>query len=644
MSKKTSHVRLIWTAAIAGGLLIVLGGAAAFAFGYDHLYTDRIFPGVRIVGVRLDGLTADEAREALYRSVDEALKDGLRFQLAASEGEKPRDIVLNAITVAANDPDASRDLVRYNLDPALAAAMAYGRSGNPLLDAAARSRARIRSVDLDAGVSIDEDQIRRGIQEATSDLQSVRNATLDVSWDANAKHADISVQPERSGRQVEIDSALRVLRGQAERLRFEPIILHTQTAQPVVTAAMADGLRPRVPEFLAHAPFHLQLEDGKTIAVDVGTLAGWIGVGIANKNPELTIVPEKFAAGIRALAPDVEKTAKRGSFAIQDGRITDFEAGTEGITIDDATTLSGMLDAWKRGDATSTFPLVIIRTEPAIAGQDPERLGIHEIIGVGRSNFSGSPTNRRKNIANGIHKVNGTMIAPGENFSLLKTLGPIVDGQGWLPELVIKGNKTEPELGGGLCQIGTTAFRAALASGLPIVERRNHSYRVRYYEPAGTDATIYEPSPDFQFKNDTGHHILIHAYSSGDEVIYEFWGTRDGRTTLFKGVTDVATVDALKPRVFNVTAPPPMKLVETLDLPPGQKKCTEVAHAGADAEFTAIVTAADGTSKEQTFASHYRPWQAVCLIGVEKLSEPPADGSLPLDPDAPAVDAIPSSG
>jgi vancomycin resistance protein YoaR len=179
-------------------------------------------------------------------------------------------------------------------------------------------------------------------------------------------------------------------------------------------------------------------------------------------------------------------------------------------------------------------------------------------------------------------------------------------------------------LGGGLCQIGTTAFRGVLASGLPITQRRNHSYRVRYYEPVGTDATIYDPAPDFRFLNDTPHHILIHAYTAGDEVIYEFWGTEDGRSAIYKGVEEVTDVADLKPRVYNVSAPPPTKLIETLDLPPGQKKCTESAHAGADAAFTYLVTYPDGTVKEETFTSHYRPWQAVCLVGVESLSEPVA--------------------
>ena len=208
---------------------------------------------------------------------------------------------------------------------------------------------------------------------------------------------------------------------------------------------------------------------------------------------------------------------------------------------------------------------------------------------------------------------------------MLKVLIPFTEKAGWLPELVIKGNKTVPELGGGLCQIGTTLFRAILASGLPITERQSHSYRVRYYEPAGADATIYEPRPDFRFVNDTGNYLLINGYVEGDEVTFEVWGTKDGRTTLFTGRNETSSIFKLLPKIFNITPPPPKKIVETLDLAPGKTKCTETAHAGADAEFTYSVTYANGTVKKETYRSHYRPWQAVCLVGVEKLTEPPVE-------------------
>ncbi len=139
--------------------------------------------------------------------------------------------------------------------------------------------------------------------------------------------------------------------------------------------------------------------------------------------------------------------------------------------------------------------------------------------------------------------------------------------------------------------------------------RRNHSYRVSYYEPAGTDATIYNPSPDLRFINDTGNYILIQSRVEGDNLYFDFWGAEDGRV-----------VEKTEPAIYNTVKPGPTKYIETLDLLPGVKKCTERAHNGADAYFDYKVTYAGGEIKEKRFASHYIPWREVCLVGVEKLT------------------------
>ena len=166
--------------------------------------------------------------------------------------------------------------------------------------------------------------------------------------------------------------------------------------------------------------------------------------------------------------------------------------------------------------------LLIVEVDPVEKLENFNDLGIKELLGSGHSNFYGSSANRRHNIRVGSNKLSGMIIKPGEEFSLVKALGDVNKETGYLFEMVIKGNKTVPEYGGGLCQVATTLFRAALQSGLPITERRNHSYRVSYYEPAGTDATIYSPHPDLRFINDTGNNILIQARFESNDIYFDF--------------------------------------------------------------------------------------------------------------------------
>jgi len=109
-----------------------------------------------------------------------------------------------------------------------------------------------------------------------------------------------------------------------------------------------------------------------------------------------------------------------------------------------------------------------------------------------------------------------------EEFSFINFLGETGPGQGYLAELVIKKDKTIPEYGGGVCQVSTTFFRAAINSGLKITERQHHAFPVTYYNPQGFDATVYDPKPDLRFVNNTPDHLLIETYVQGNEVFCKF--------------------------------------------------------------------------------------------------------------------------
>ncbi|MFH1078010.1 MAG: VanW family protein [Patescibacteria group bacterium] len=606
---------VVWGSVTIGVIAFFLVAAAGGAIAYARMYDGRIFPGVRILDMRLDGLTKDEARQAIQSAIDTALGNGLRFTFRGTE------VNLGVTIPATADPDASRDLIRYGIDTAIEEAYGLGRGDGWLRDIAEQLNARARPRRVAADITIDRPGIEDALKVALKEyLVSAKDASFSIVT-ATGSAPFIHIENERTGVTYRTEKAMDSLQKQAERLAFEPIALEEETAKPAFTRDDLENLTDEVMTILER-PNLMFTYAGTSYRIPTSTLVTWISVVSTDGRPTVGIDDEAFVASIRSLAPEIEQPVKNGSLVIKDGKIESFVPGTQGASIDIAATLDPVRASWP---PSSTFPLVVKTVSGSLLGDDPERLGIKGIIGVGRSDFSNSPSNRRGNIRKGAEKVNGSIIAPGEEFSLLKTLGVIDGANGWLPELVIKGTKTTPEFGGGLCQIGTTTFRAALNSGLRITERRNHSYRVSYYEPAGTDATIYDPAPDFKFVNDTAHHVLINAYLKGNEVVFEFWGTEDGRT-----------VDPIKPHIYNIVSPPAMKLIETLDLAPGKKKCTESAHAGADANFTYHITYADGTEHTEVFASHYRPWQAVCLVGVEKLTEPTTEeGTTPTAPTVP---------
>jgi len=178
------------------------------------------------------------------------------------------------------------------------------------------------------------------------------------------------------------------------------------------------------------------------------------------------------------------------------------------------------------------IPMATEETNPDISTDDLEKYKIKKLVGKGESDFSGSSQTRIFNIKTAAKKFNGIIIKPNEEFSFTTILGEVDESTGYKEELVIKKNQTVPEFGGGICQLSTTMFRAALNTGLKITERHNHSYPVHYYNPPGTDATVYVPKPDLKIKNTLNDYLLIQTEI--DESKKKFYISIYSKANLFE--------------------------------------------------------------------------------------------------------------
>lgn len=252
---------------------------------------------------------------------------------------------------------------------------------------------------------------------------------------------------------------------------------------------------------------------------------------------ESTTDREAIRTFVSALADRVARDPENAVFSAgENGAITVAKQERTGLKLSQEGSIETLAQSIESGDSTVAEIALPVETVPAtVASTDLERLGLKELVGSGRSNFRGSPKNRIYNIKHALKRFDGALIAPGETFSFVDVLGEVDGEHGYLPELVIKDNKTTPEFGGGICQVSSTVFRAAIYSGLKIAERRNHAYPVRYYYPYGMDATIYIPKPDLRFVNNTPGYILMQPVVDGTELTFNFYGTKDGRTTTVDG-------------------------------------------------------------------------------------------------------------
>lgn len=233
-----------------------------------------------------------------------------------------------------------------------------------------------------------------------------------------------------------------------------------------------------------------------------------------------------------AVTTNIEPVDAKFEFG-EDSKVAVFRQAIQGKKFNISKSATEIINALKENK--SSVRLVIDAVEPDITLDKVNDLGIKSLLAVGESDFSGSHNARIHNIKVGTTKFNGSIIKPGEEFSFNNILGEVDEKTGYLPELVIKGGKTIPEFGGGLCQLSTTVFRAAILAGLPILERRPHSFPVKYYNPQGFDATIYPGVSDLKFINDTKGHILLQTKVEGTKLFVEFYGTSDGRQVSMDG-------------------------------------------------------------------------------------------------------------
>jgi len=323
------------------------------------------------------------------------------------------------------------------------------------------------------------------------------------------------------------------------------IIVRSEGYEEKINATSLEGWINNQPKLRINHNFHSEIENINSCRKNawpcdlILTSANLIHL---QKIDQATIDSQRISDFVEDLARKINKDPVNSKFKVENDRVIEFASSQDGIRLKIPESVLALEEAVQKLSAQLNEKNIIAnlpleKVAPAIRNGDGENLGIKTLIGEGVSNFSGSPKNRIFNIRVATERFNGVLIKPGEDFSFVSILGEVDGEHGYLPELVIKKDKTEPEFGGGICQVSTTAFRAAIYSGLKITARRNHAYPVHYYNPQGMDATVYVPRPDLRFLNNTPGYILIQTKIEGTILKFQFYGTDDGRKTEVKGPT-----------------------------------------------------------------------------------------------------------
>ena len=591
-------------AAFVSGLALFFALMITWMVGYQLLYAGRIFPGVSVAGVDLSGMRPSDAAVKLNETLSYPITGKLLFR----DGEKAW-VASPAQLGMVFDPSASA-LTAYKL----------GRSGGLFGALSGQMRAGGRGVSVSPVIVFDERVAHQFLTQIASQInQPLQEGGLKLEG------TNVVAESGQVGRELKIEATLVYLTGQLQTFGDGEVPLVVQEIQPQIldVSAQAEAAKQLLSQPLTlMIPNAAQGDPGPYI-YNPEVLANLIAVQrVQNENGEpnglqVALSPRGLRDLLVPVKSQVDRLPSDAKFIFNDSTLQlDLMADSKvGRALDVDASVKAINEAIGRGEHTAA--LVINEEQPRVAATvTGQELGITALIWSETSYFYGSSAERIQNIEAASKQFHGILVAPGETFSMGEHLGDVSLDNGFAEALIIYGGRTIKGVGGGVCQVSTTLFRAVFNAGFPIVERTPHAYRVSYYEQtasggidprlAGLDATVYFPLVDFKFTNDSPYWILMETYVnvSARTLQWKFYSTSDGRSVTWdtSGPTNV------------VSAPEPM-FEENPELGKNEMKQVDWAANGADVNVTRTVWKNNAVYFQDTVRTHYEPWQAVCQYG-----------------------------
>lgn len=478
-----------WVLAGAGVLAVACLGAAWATAG-------RVPAGTTVSGVPIGGLGGEAAVQRLTSALDRH-DAPVRISLAGAG--------------ASLDPAAAGlrfdprplvgDLVGFSLDPRRLWRQAFGGPHlAPTTDGGQRLGSALRGIATDT----DAPPTDAGVTFAGAQPQ---------------------LRPGSPGRALDIAGASAAVRG-GWLAAIGPLAVPTRTTQPRIDDATARRFIDTVVRPAVSGALLLRVGAGQ-VRLEPAAFAGTLGLVAGSGGPELSVDGVALRRAVLRTDPGVETTPRDATVALRGGRPV-VVPGAPGLMIDppalaDAvrTALSGPAPA--AGDPR-TAAVATNAVDPALTTQEAQALGITERVSTFATNLTDNPL-RTDNLRVAARTVNGTLVLPGQIFSLNAVLGERTGAKGYHEAPAISGGRLVSDVGGGVSQMATTIFNNVFFSGMEDVFHKPHSFFISRY-PEGREATVDWPTVDLKWRNDSPYGVLIQASVSGGQVHVSFWSTK----------------------------------------------------------------------------------------------------------------------
>ena len=490
-------------AAGAAALLLAWGGIAWWT-------TQHIASGTSVSGVDVSGLGPQEARERISKGVG----DRLAQPVTLTVGQGSAELVPAGSGVSVDAKASVKKLTGFTLNPVALAQRLGGQRTDAVI--------RIDASTLRGALEDRVDTMANGAVSATVTLEGTKPVTT----------------PASNGVGLDVDASLKQL--STWPLGQKTIAMAEGTAVPAITDEEAtkfvDGtLTPLLSSGLtvdgqgAGAPGK---SAGAAAAFSPEDTAGMLKISSEGGTLSATFDSTALHDAVVARIGQVETPAQNATWKI-DGSATgapkarpQYVASAQGKVIDTAALSASLLKAGTSATdvAGRTVALPMVVAEPTVTTPQNE-WGISEMVGEYATPYNSGDAPRTQNLTRGAELVNGTVVKPGEVFSLEKVLGEVDYEHGFADAGVISNGQHVDSLGGGLSQVATTVFNAGFEAGMDDTEHHAHQYYFDRY-PAGREATLWTGKLDVKFTNSTSNSVLVQAWLDGEQIHVRMWSTK----------------------------------------------------------------------------------------------------------------------
>ncbi len=504
--------------AIGVGIVVFLYLGVIFMVRLTHY--SKIMPGIKVRGIYIGSLTKPEAIAKLNSLTSSYLDSTVGYQLNGQHVNiKPSQIGVSFDNKALVDT-----------------AFELGRNRDIISDIAVQTSLPFSDQDI-MQINIDKDVFSQA-------LVDISNSAATPAQNASYKIQDgaIAIIPSHVGQRMDVGVAILTVGWQMSQLKSQ-LDLPLYNISPTVSTTILERQKQSI-DALTQKPIALSYQ-AKSWEIGRQQLLDWLYqptisgpfrhdllsqyYQISGQLNDLQIQPSLVASFLENLTSEINIPAIDAKLAISGGKAVVFKQSQDGKSLNIAQSSQAILSGISHR-ADQPLALVVDTKKADVSDDNINSLGIKELLSEGLTIFPGSSQNRLQNVRVGMNKFNGILVKPGQVFSFGEYMGEVGPEQGYAEGLIILDKRVEKAYGGGLCQVSSTAYRAALLAGLPIVERVNHAFAISYYTAPfgvpGVDATIYYPQVDMKFKNDTGKHILIQTEMIGTTLKFRFYGTK----------------------------------------------------------------------------------------------------------------------